>query len=176
MQDIRAAPRFSALLQNYRAAHSFFFRGEAARAAERIGVFFRDRLSPQATLTFCGCLHLRVRALCIYALLRLFRKRKMQDIRAAPRFSALLQNYRVTHSFFFRGVATHAARMKSGVFFLFLAVWRLSPLERIGCFLSVFCFKAAHADKLLRVFSFNISRCGGLRRRTDPVLFGAERR
>ena len=106
-----------------------------------------------ARMQFCDfreCLHLRVRALCIYALLRLFRKRKMQDIRAAPRFSALLQNYRVTRSFFFRGEAARAARMKSGVFFLFLAVWRLAPPERIGCFLSVFCGKVIYKRMTVR--------------------------
>ena len=111
MQDIRAAPRFFALLQNYRAAHSFFFRGEAARAAERIGVFSVTDFSHKKFCHFASACTVKVRALCIYALLRLFRKRKMQGIRAAPRFFALLQNYRAAHSFFFRGEAARAARM-----------------------------------------------------------------
>ena len=68
-----------------------------------------------AKAIFASACTIKVRALCIYALLRLFRKRKMQGIRAAPRFSALPQNYRAAHSFFFRGEAARAAK-RSRVF------------------------------------------------------------
>ena len=53
-------------------------------------------------------------------------------------------------------------RSNSGVFFLVIAVWRLSPLERIGCFLSGYCGMAARAARtkgcFLSVYSDSVVR------------------